>query len=449
MSAILTPLIQPFASTRIDNILPSTTPSDSVVNQPNGFPIDQMLDPTNTSWQAVKEEEVNGTFYFYTKLLYQMGQGYQFTFDAALSSAIGGYPTGAVLYCASNTSYQVSLVPNNTANFVTTPSYINDGVNWQSLTVPIVLYSDNLALAPGGISAFNSNISQTTALGVQALNSINIAGAYICSALTAIGQQTFYSATYGKSSTAIGAFAGGNFPSSLYNTCVGAGSGSGFNNNQNEYITCLGEISGTAGVSNTTWAGMTLLGYNTSVTGSFQNQIGNSFTITYVYGTVQSRSDARDKTEIKEIELGLDFINKLKPRDFKYDYRENYRPEMPTDKGKSIHQYKNELIKYSQDSAIDKLKSDGSKKGKRFHHGFIAQEIEELLQKENIDFGGFQDHKINGGLDVYSIGYTEFIAPMVKAIQELSAQVNKLKQQLGDKNDNANINSSDHSSSRK
>lgn len=35
------------------------------------------------------------------------------------------------------------------------------------------------------------------------------------------------------------------------------------------------------------------------------------------------------------------------------------------------------------------------------------------------DFSGYQDHSINGGDDVLTISYTEFIAPMVKTIQEL------------------------------
>ena len=42
-------------------------------------------------------------------------------------------------------------------------------------------------------------------------------------------------------------------------------------------------------------------------------------------------------------------------------------------------------------------------------------------------FGGLQDHKINGGDDVLSIGYTELIAPLIKAIQELTARVVELE----------------------
>ena len=36
-----------------------------------------------------------------------------------------------------------------------------------------------------------------------------------------------------------------------------------------------------------------------------------------------------------------------------------------------------------------------------------------------MDFGGFQDHAVNGGQDVLSLGYMELIAPLIKAVQEL------------------------------
>jgi hypothetical protein len=49
------------------------------------------------------------------------------------------------------------------------------------------------------------------------------------------------------------------------------------------------------------------------------------------------------------------------------------------------------------------------------------------MDAAGIDFGGYQDHAINGGVDVLSIGYAELIAPLVKAVQELSARVAQLE----------------------
>ena len=121
----------------------------------------------------------------------------------------------------------------------------------------------------------------------------------------------------------------------------------------------------------------------------------------------------RDKYDIRETILGLDFINKLKPVDFKWDYRTayiTYEEVEETDLSGNI--IKN----------IKKIKKekDGSMKRNRYHHGFIAQDIQELIKDTNIDFGGFHDAKITGGDDELSLGLSEFISPMVKAIQELS-----------------------------
>ncbi len=136
MTAIITPITQPFASTRSDNYLPTTTSSPILVSQPDGFPLYQRLNPTDPNFTPVTEEQMNGTFNYYTDLLFQQGQGKQYTFDATLSTKIGGYPQGSILYCASNNTYQRSLINNNTANFVATPSYINDGVNWINAIQP-------------------------------------------------------------------------------------------------------------------------------------------------------------------------------------------------------------------------------------------------------------------------------------------------------------------------
>jgi len=137
-----------------------------------------------------------------------------------------------------------------------------------------------------------------------------------------------------------------------------------------------------------------------AVTASNQVQLGNSSTTTYAYGAVQDRSDIRDKADVRDTVLGLDFISRLRVVDFRRDYREDYP--------KGIR--------------------DGSKKRSRFHHGLIAQEVKQVIEDTGIDFGGFQHHSIAGGQDVMSIGYSELIGPMIKAIQELEAEIEQLKQ---------------------
>jgi len=161
---------------------------------------------------------------------------------------------------------------------------------------------------------------------------------------------------------------------------------------------------------NSTYSNCSGLGYNSAVTALNQVQLGNSSTTTYVYNTVQTRSDARDKKDVKDTELGLEFINALRPVDFKWDMREDYKTEDSND--------------------LSNITTDGSKKRNRFHHGLIAQEVKSILEAKGIDFGGFQDHSICGGQDVLSIGYDELIAPLIKAVQELSTELTIIKQEL-------------------
>jgi len=157
------------------------------------------------------------------------------------------------------------------------------------------------------------------------------------------------------------------------------------------------------------------LGANSYVNGSNEIQLGDSITTVYAYGSVQNRSDQRDKADIRDTTLGLDFIDSVRPVEFKWDYREDYVEQTLNEDGTTT------TINHPE---------DGSKKRSRYHQGFIAQEVKAVMTAQNIDFGGYQDHSINGGADVKSLGYEEFIAPIIKAIQELKAEIELLKNPL-------------------
>ena len=69
------------------------------------------------------------------------------------------------------------------------------------------------------------------------------------------------------------------------------------------------------------------IGANAQVCGSNQVQLGDFNTLAYCYGSgIISRSDARDKADIRDTRLGLDFICALHPVDYKWDMREDYQP---------------------------------------------------------------------------------------------------------------------------
>ena len=157
------------------------------------------------------------------------------------------------------------------------------------------------------------------------------------------------------------------------------------------------------------------IGYGVTVTGNNQIQLGDSSTTVYCYGPVQDRSDARDKIDIQDSNHGLDFIKKLRARMWRWNHRERYSTPAMDENGKY---YRKEVP------------NDGSRAGKRYHYGLIAQELQDILIKNNIDFGGFQDHNINNGEDVMSIGYNELIAPIIKAIQEQQEIIEQLQKDI-------------------
>ena len=69
-------------------------------------------------------------------------------------------------------------------------------------------------------------------------------------------------------------------------------------------------------------------------------------------------------------------------------------------------------------------------KDKRSHQGLIAQEVAETLEKHGVDkneFGGLDIQKTDKYNDFHGMSYEQFIAPMIKAIQELKAEIEILK----------------------
>lgn len=150
------------------------------------------------------------------------------------------------------------------------------------------------------------------------------------------------------------------------------------------------------------------IGYQAHVTGLNQVQIGNSAATTYVYGTFQNHSNVLEKTEIQDTALVLNFIMGLRPVDGRWDQHEDN-------------------ISFDEEGNSTRLEKDGSKKRSRLHHWFIAQEVKELCDRLGLDSGGYQDHSLLGGSDVLSLGYDEFIPPIVKAIQETKIRLDDFK----------------------
>ena len=248
----------------------------------------------------------------------------------------------------------------------------------------------------------------------------------------AVGIDAGDAITSGFWNTVVGTGAGGNVTLGNANTLIGYSAGGGITSGTTN--SALGDTAYASG----NYTNSTCLGYNSSVTGSNQVQLGNSNTTSYAYGAVQDRSDARDKTEIRDTQLGLDFIMALRPRDFKWDMRDDYRTkppvrpnvgDYPTDAEyqAAVEQWRSDYSVWEEANKLANITHDGTHTRTRYHQGLIAQEVKQTMDAMGVDFGGYQDHSIKGGDAVLSIGYEELVAPLIKAIQELKAEFDEYK----------------------
>tara|TARA_R100001082_G_C4364422_1_gene161103 strand:- start:1765 stop:3162 length:1398 start_codon:yes stop_codon:yes gene_type:complete len=144
------------------------------------------------------------------------------------------------------------------------------------------------------------------------------------------------------------------------------------------------------------------------------SEIGTSsvrFGQIYSTSATISTSDQRMKNNIADSDLGLTFINALQPRKFKMNIGSKTLGEV-TDN-------------------INYLPTYSSNSGTRYHYGLVAQEVEKTLSDQSVSsFAGWCLSNKDDANSDQLLRYEEFIAPMMKAIQELSAKVTVLEQKI-------------------
>lgn len=231
-----------------------------------------------------------------------------------------------------------------------------------------------------------------------------------------VGRRAGYSNTTGIENTFIGAYAGQDNTEGQHNSFLGVTTGSsntlgientflgahaGYFNDVGSYNTFVGNFAGltnTGGFYNTllgfqselgspNLTNATAIGYGATVNSSNSIVVGNS-SVTSIGGQVgwSTLSDKRLKTNIRNNQLGLDFINGLKTVNYEYN-------------------------------------TEGQE-GKRYT-GLIAQDVESLLKELGMEFSGIVSPMNEN--DFYSIRYSEFVVPLIKAVQEQSEEINQLK----------------------
>ena len=184
-------------------------------------------------------------------------------------------------------------------------------------------------------------------------------------------------------------------------------------------------IGNSTNVNSGNYSNSTALGNSALITASNQVRIGNS-DITSIggYKAWTNISDGRVKKNIKTNVPGLTFINLLKPITYNLDLdaadKIVQRPVIEDKNGKPIQPSQEEMnARQIQQKVVCT--------------GFIAQDVEASAKKIGYDFDGVDAAK--NDKDLYGLRYSEFVVPLVKAVQELSV--------INDKKDSiiANLNS--------
>ena len=139
-------------------------------------------------------------------------------------------------------------------------------------------------------------------------------------------------------------------------------------------------------------------------------------------GTIQP-SDERSKKNVQDSELGLNFIKSLRPVSYKW-----------IEGGKEIEKivYRdadgNEVDKDAE-GALPAEVITKSIPGDRTHFGLLAQEVKAALP-EGVDFGGWVLTDKENPDSKQALRYDQFIAPLIKAVQEQQKQIEELSAEV-------------------
>jgi len=248
------------------------------------------------------------------------------------------------------------------------------------------------------------------AVGYQALN-VNATG----EGNTAVGYQALVSCINGDTegyNTAIGGLALNSLTTGDGNTALGHNAGDIITTGQ--YNILIGRATGTSAVDSS-W--QYTIGYNIVCTEDSQITIGRGSNLIqneFDTDNAWSRSsDVRKKRNIKDVNLGLDFINDLRTVKFQWKPADEHPEEW---EAWSIDEDGNKVYDEMNTEAV--------------MHGLVAQEVKSALDKAGVngeDFGGWKEDSSTGE---QRISQDMFVYPLIKAVQELSAKVEELEAKL-------------------
>ena len=220
---------------------------------------------------------------------------------------------------------------------------------------------------------------------------------------TLIGFDAAGNLSTGSSNTCIGRSSGVNLTTGAANTMLGAESGA----NSSTATNCV-HVGYNAGVSNESFSitiGTDVTSYGSYYVTLGTNSNGRVYNQYSSNATWSRTSDERKKKDVfTNTDCGLNFINDLRTVTYKW--------KAPSELPNTFTGYDASITEHSHKEKM---------------YGFIAQEVKSAMDKHGItDFAGWTEDK-NGE---QGISYEMFVMPLVKSIQELSAENTALKARL-------------------
>jgi hypothetical protein len=260
---------------------------------------------------------------------------------------------------------------------VNTTGSNNTGFGRQALRL-VTTGTENLAVGNSTLTALTTG-SFNVAVGLGALNVNN------ANNNTAVGEYALTTNSSGSENTAVGWRALDTNSSGNFNTSIGL----------------------SAGNTNTTGSNNTMLGYNaqaSSATVSNTITLGNASvgTLRCQVTSITALSDERDKKNIEPLQVGLDFVNTLKPVTFDWNYRQPSEPVLDANGNPQIF------------GKVDVPDT-----------GFIAQDFIEA--EDSIGMADYLQLSFRDNPDQLEITQGRLIPILVKAIQDLSAKIAELE----------------------
>jgi hypothetical protein len=298
----------------------------------------------------------------------------------------------------SNTALGYSALNSNTTGVA------NTAIGMQAM---IFNTTGNTNIAIGNSALRNNNANDNVSIGVNSMynsttgvNNVavgrdalfaNTTGSYNVS----IGAYSLDSSTIASENVSIGASSLNSLTTGNANVAIGTNTGNAVTIGQNN--TLLGHAAGATGTNNlTTGTNNTIIGHTAAPSSSTVNNtitLGNSSitTLRCQVTSITALSDERDKKNIQPLAVGLDFIKGLNPVTFDWNMRDGGKVDIPDT-------------------------------------GFIAQEL--MAAEDAIDMADQLQLTYRDNPDQLEATQGRLIPILVKAIQDLAAEVETLRNQI-------------------